>query len=312
MKRLVAIGEATYDVVFRNGQPSSAVVGGSVLNTSVSLGRLGCNVIFVSRLGIDRVGKLSVDFLKANRINCEYIARFDGNSRLALAFMDENNNASYGFYKEEMSPNLHFPELAQGDVVLFGSTNAITDNGRNHLLQFLKVAHNKNLLTVYDPNIREDDPVKLIELKEKVTENFRWSKLVKGSVEDFLRLYQTYDADFIYNEISKYGVEVLVVTAGNAPVRIRTPMLSESYPVIPLNPISTIGAGDNFNAGLIYGLSLLQGKYSTLNDVSKEQWDTMLKLAIEFSSEVCMSNDNYISVAFADKVLKEKNLSEGV
>ena len=46
---------------------------------------------------------------------------------LSLAFLDENNNADYIFYKDHPHDQLEFatPEINPGDIVLFGSFFAL-------------------------------------------------------------------------------------------------------------------------------------------------------------------------------------------
>lgn len=59
--------------------------------------------------------------------------------------------------------------------------------------------------------------------------------------------------------------------------------------------MSTIGAGDNFNAGFIYGLM----KYGITrrdieNGLTEEQWDECIASGQRFSAEACKSIYNYI------------------
>jgi fructokinase len=295
MSKIYTIGETTYDIIFRNGQPSGAVIGGSVLNTSITLGRLGIPVEFISRMGNDHIGDLSLEFLNNNGVKCNYITRFDGNSRLALAFMDNENNADFQFYKAEKTPSLNFPELEKDNWISFGSTNALSDEGRNELLIFLNKAHDINALTFYDPNIREFSPLQLIEVRRKFEENLHLTKILKGSDLDFIRLYETSDADLIYDKINKFGVETLIITRGASPIELRTKMLSLTLPITPIKPINTIGAGDNFTAGLIYGFVKNNIHAKQLNSLSEMEWKTIIHYAIQFSSEVCQSEYNYIS-----------------
>ncbi|MGF7139127.1 PfkB family carbohydrate kinase [Roseimarinus sediminis] len=299
MSSIYTVGETTFDIVFRDGQPTGAFVGGSVLNTSLTLGRLGLPVSFISRMGKDKIGDLSLRFLKENGINCEYISRFDGNSRLALAFLDQDNNASYQFYKAEKAPALFFPEPRVNDIITFGSTNALRDEGRNSLLLFLNQAHDKNALTVYDPNIREFGPLEIIEIRRKFEENIYLSKVLKGSTTDFERLYDTSDVDELFKKFRDFGVEILIITSAEMPVSICTKNISLSIPVEPLQTVSTIGAGDNFTAGLIYGFYHYGIRTTDLNQLSENTWRKIIGFALTLSSEVCRSESNYISKAFA-------------
>ena len=61
---IYAIGETVIDLIFKDMQPQAAKVGGSALNTSVSLGRLGDDVAFISEIGRDELGQWCIDFLK--------------------------------------------------------------------------------------------------------------------------------------------------------------------------------------------------------------------------------------------------------
>lgn len=300
MAKIFNVGETTYDIIFRNGMPTGAVVGGSVLNTSVTLGRLGLPVLFISRMGNDQIGDLSLKFLNDNGVNCDYVTRFEGNSRLALAFMDDENNASYEFYKAEKSPSLFFPDLEHNDIVTFGSTNALRDEGRNNLLIFLNQAHDKNVLTIYDPNIREFGPLELVEVRRKFEENIYLAKVLKGSNHDFKRIYDTDDADVIFKKVELFGVETLIVTSSSNSVEIRTKDLSFSIPVEPVKTVSTIGAGDNFTAGLVYGFVKCKVLTETLCEQTESDWKEIIEYAKRFAAEVCQSESNYISTEFAE------------
>lgn len=304
MSMIYTVGETNYDIVFRNNNPMFAVVGGSALNTSITLGRLGLSLAFVSQMGDDQVGRLSFNFIQKNNIICDFITCYEGTSRLALAFLDKNNNAKYDFYQADNLPSVKFPELVVGDIVLFGSTNAIKEEGRDSLLLFLKEAYDKNVLTIYDPNIRESDPLKMLGIIKKVNENFHLSKLVKGSTEDFIQLYNTSDARVIFDKISKLGVEVLIVTSGDGDVQLCTESLSKSFSVQPIVPVSTIGAGDNFSAGLIFGFKIYFDNYASLAQITASDWEKVIKIAIDFSSQVCLSNENYISEEYASEYVK--------
>jgi fructokinase len=254
-------------------------------------------------MGNDQVGDLSLDFLRANGVGTEYVVRYDGNSRLALAFMDEDNNADYEFYKSAGAPSLIFPSLSQNDIVTFGSTNAIKEEGRNNLLLFLNQAHDKGVLTIYDPNIREFGPRELIETRKRVEENLHLAKVLKGSNQDFIRLYETDDADKIFQRVKSLGVKVLIVTSGAKQVEVRTHNISLSFPVKPVKTVSTIGAGDNFTAGLVFGFYKKDIRTLNIDKVDENAWYEILQFAADFAAQVCCSEENYISKGYAEEVV---------
>ena len=81
---------------------------------------------------------------------------------------------------------------------------------------------------------------------------------------------------------------------------------AKSYPSEKMKPVSTIGAGDNFNAGFVFGL-IKDG--ITREDIdrglSEAQWDSLLKSAQEFSTECCKDIYNYVSKEFGEQKKKE-------
>ena len=86
---------------------------------------------------------------------------------------------------------------------------------------------------------------------------------------------------------------------GQTGVNLYTGKLSEHFDTDMINPVSTIGAGDNFNAGIIYGLLKYNIGYHDLSTMSKETWEKIIRCGMDLASEVCQSYDNYISKEFA-------------
>ena len=69
-----------------------------------------------------------------------------------------------------------------------------------------------------------------------------------------------------------------------------------------IEPLSTIGAGDNFNTGLIWTLANHGVTKKVVNRLSVDIMEKILANGISFSAEVCMSYDNYISDEFASRL----------
>ena len=77
----------------------------------------------------------------------------------------------------------------------------------------------------------------------------------------------------------------------------------------PTTAVSTIGAGDNFNAGIIYGLLKYNIGYHDLSTMSKETWEKIIRCGMDLASEVCQSYDNYISKEFATSYISQSKIS---
>ena len=119
MRKVIGIGETILDIIFRGDQPSAAVPGGSVFNGIVSLGRMGINVGFISETGNDRVGNIILQFMRENNIPTDHVNVFpDGKSPVSLAFLNEQSDAEYIFYKDYPKQRLDvpFPKLEEDDI----------------------------------------------------------------------------------------------------------------------------------------------------------------------------------------------------
>lgn len=305
MARIFAIGETVYDIIFKNAQPIAAKAGGSMLNTSVSLGRLGLDMNFVSDLGNDIIGDTIISFLSGNGVSTNYIERYTNRkTAIAIAFLDEKNDASYTFYKDFPENRLSSlkVDFEEGDIVLFGSFFALTESIRPVLLKFLNQAREKGCILIYDPNFRKPHLHELGKLKPYIIENISFSDLVRGSDEDFNLIFGVENAYDAFEILKENGCCNMVYTANSKDVLMMSREFTVSQAVPFIEPVSTIGAGDNFNAGLIWTLAKHGVTKTGMAHLPENIMESIVANGIFFSAEVCMSYENYISCEFAGRL----------
>lgn len=293
---IYAIGETVIDLIFKDMQPQAAKVGGSALNTSVSLGRLGDDVAFISEIGRDELGQWCIDFLKENNVNTSGLVSYEmKHTSLALAFLNEYNDAKYQFYKEfDTEMPLPMVSFGSNDVLLFSSSFAINTRVRNAVKSLLQKAKKEQSLLYYDPNMRK----KLSQNTKEyvlVQENLQFADIAHISNEDAQAIFSTQDVDDVFDELQKYGVSILIYTQNKNDVVVRTKSFRKSYPVPVITPVSTIGAGDTFNAGFIHGLVKNNVTKRTIEMVDEHFFDEVIPFAIDCATKVCMSMENYLS-----------------
>lgn len=302
MRKVIGIGETILDIIFKNNQPHKAVPGGSVFNGLVSLGRLGVPVQFISEVGNDHVGDIIREFMEDNHISTQFVDKFpDGKSPVSLAFLNENNDANYIFYKNYPKQRLDvpLPVINEDDIFIFGSYYALNPVLRERIVEFLDYARERKAIIYYDPNFRNAHAHEAIRLAPTVFENLEYADIVRGSDEDFLNLYGKTDMEKVYTEHIKFYCDRFITTHGSRGINVFTGKLYEHYDVPQLKPVSTIGSGDNFNAGILYGLLKYDVKYKDLSTLDKDIWQKVIRCGIDLASEVCQSYDNYISKEFA-------------
>lgn len=151
MRKVIGIGETILDIIFKNDQPHTAVPGGSVFNGLVSLGRLGVPVSFISEVGNDHVGEIIRRFMEENHISTEFVDRFpDGKSPISLAFLDNENNANYTFYKDYPKQRLEvpLPVINEDDIFIFGSYYSLNPALRERMVEFLEYAKERKAIII--------------------------------------------------------------------------------------------------------------------------------------------------------------------
>jgi len=324
MRKVIGIGETVLDIIFKNEgqqtgatagtdgqstgfQPVKAVPGGSAFNAIISLGRAGVPAAFISETGNDRVGENVKHYLTDNNVDASGVCVFpDSKSPLSLAFLDEQNNAEYVFYKDHPHDRLEFtyPDVQHDDIVLFGSFFAINPVVRPQVKSFFDYARNRGAILYYDVNYRSSHRHEVVKMMPNILENFELADIVRGSDEDFSIMFNKHDADSVYRAEISFYTKNFIYTRGSNPVEVRaTGGFSKQYPVTDIDVVSTIGAGDNFNAGFIYGL-LHYGitREQITAGLSEQQWDSLITLAQQFSANCCQSLNNSISKEFAESL----------
>ena len=306
MRSVFGIGETILDIIFKEEQPYKAVPGGSVFNGLVSLGRLQVPVTFISEVGKDQVGDLILRFMAQNHISTQYIDRFpDGKSPISLAFLDANRNAKYAFYKDYPTQRLEvpFPRIEADDIFIIGSYYALNPALRPRMVEFLQYAHERKAIIYYDLNFRKAHAHEAIRLMPTVLENLEYADIVRGSDEDFLNLFGEQAGDRVYADHIQFYCDRLITTYGAKGVELYTSRFKQHYDALAIEPQSTIGAGDNFNAGLIFGLLKEDVRLKDLADLTPDSWERIIRHGMALAGEVCQSYDNYISTDFASRYL---------
>ena len=115
-------------------------------------------------------------------------------------------------------------------------------------------------------------------------------------------MYNKTGADSVYRSQIDFYCKNFIYTQGAEPIEFRAQGgLAKQYPVAATQTVSTIGAGDNFNAGFVYGLL----KYGVTRDmldagVPEDVWDAVIAEAQQFAANVCGSINNSVDTAFGD------------
>ncbi|MBR4847866.1 MAG: carbohydrate kinase [Bacteroidaceae bacterium] len=302
MSKVIGIGETVFDILFKNNQPVKAVPGGSVYNSIISLGRTGAEATFISEVGDDKIGKIILSHLRDSGVDASSVCSFSGGkSPLALAFLNERNDAEYLFYKDYPNNRLEveFPKIEKGDIDLYGSYFVLNPVLREKTKAFLEYAKASGAILYYDINFRKNHVAERIKLGEALIENLEFADIVRGSADDFNYLYEMTDAEKIYKEKIKFYCPEFIFTSGEGDVKLYTRNFTATYPVKKIDVVSTVGAGDNFNAGVVYGLLAAATEREALPTLNETEWSRIISCGLDFSAHACTLIENYVDKEWA-------------
>lgn len=309
MRKIIGIGETILDILFKQGIAATSVPGGSTFNAMISLGRVGIPSCFVSEVGDDTVGDIVSNFLSDNGVDDRYLTRHpDKRSPISLAFLDEYNNANYTFYKEPFGEDHGWqcPPIGRDDIILFGSYYAVDPRTRYKVATLLSEARRAGAIIYYDVNFRRNHAGEAIKLMGTIIENLEYADIVRGSDEDFEVLYHIGQGAKVFSDKIDFYCPRLIYSRGAQGVEFYSHTLTKHYHIAPIKAVSTIGAGDNLNAGILYGLIKYRIRRDDLSNLTERDWDDIITCGLQFSADTCRHTENYISREFAETTLKER------
>ncbi len=302
MRKVIGIGETILDIIFKNEQPTAAVPGGSTFNGVISLGRMGVPVTMITETGNDRVGNIIKRFMEDNGIDSTHVCVYeDGRTAISLAYLNEKNDAEYTFYKDYPNARLdvEWPVVNKDDIVMMGSYFVLNPALRVKVKEFLDYASGRGALIYYDINFRSSHASEAIKLRSTILENFEYASIVRGSTEDFQNMFKISDPEKAYKQEVAFYCKQMLCTDAEGEISLFTSDVTKKYQVNKIETVSTIGAGDNFNAGIIFGLLKEGIGRDDVASITVEQWNRIIAHGIAFAAEVCQSFNNSISKEFA-------------
>jgi fructokinase len=178
---------------------------------------------------------------------------------------------------------------------------------RKKIIENVQKAKQNGGLILYDPNIRKNHLPEIREMMHLVEENINLADIVRGSDEDFENLFGLKDSREVFEHLKKMGCDCLIITKGRNGAELWSENCRLKVRSKNIDVVSTIGAGDAFNAGIIYGLCTKGITVHDLVQIKEDLWKEILGFGITFASEVCQRFDNYISADFAVKLNERAN-----
>ncbi len=292
---IVTCGENVVDMIGKGGGAFRAVPGGSPLNISVALGRLGVPCGYAMPISSDALGSEMVAALEREGVKYLPPARPDRPTGLALVAVGEGGKPEYSFYREgaadiDVSPG-ELPELDGGVSHLHvGGSPSLGSERCGDVLVEWALAQGASRPMSLDPNVREvlvEDRGSFLGRCERLLERCAVCRL---SDEDAEYMYGKLPADGVADRLLSSGVMLAVVTLGTDGALFATEGARVRVAAADAGKMSdSVAAGDCFMAALLTQLlerGLLEG--DSLAGLSEEDMRDVGSFAAAGAAINCM------------------------
>lgn len=260
MARVAIIGDLNWDLVFRvprlpgrggevlSGE-ASLRLGGSAANTARFLAQLGLEARLFAAVGKDLLGEWARRELQRHGVSTSFLQEIPKTTGICCALVEEEgertlltNRGANAF----LGPNLPPGWLDDVDWLHISGYALLESSSRAAVFTALAEAKTRRIPVSFDPgmvmvhreglNFRELFPVNVF------LPNLEEAKAMLGqkAEEDLLRKLSPYARRVFL----KLGAQGVLAMEGEKIVQI---------PAIPVEAKDTLGAGDAFNAGVIFG-----------------------------------------------------------
>ncbi len=256
---IYVLGEALIDMIqveFSGGAAFVPHTGGSPFNTCIALARLNTPVRFLGRFSSDFFGTMLKEALSGDGVDLSLSQEGSEPTTLGFVKTEHGKDPVYAFYTEGTADSmlegglLPHPVPDDAEALVFGSISLLMEPGASVITDYVSKEKGRCVLS-FDPNIR---PVLIkdeIHFRERCSELFKVSTIVKVSDVDLEWLYPGMDTGEAASEIISSGTSLVVVTMGGDGAFALT-----GHGRIQVSPVSvevadTVGAGDTFHAAFL-------------------------------------------------------------
>jgi len=293
---ILSCGDALIDfvpVVAADGRDAARpAVGGSCLNIAVGMARLGIASGFVGGISTDPFGRMIADHAVASNVDLRFATRSAHQTTLAFVRIVEGES-HYAFYDAATASanwsyqrgSIPFDAI---EAVHIGSTTLVHERGAAEAGALIADARPSATIS-FDPNCR---PVLVHNKKayrarmDAFGEN---ADIVRMSDVDFNYLY----GDDVYTAQAERllgrGASLFVVTRGGNGVQAwhrNAGMIEVEAPAVEV--VDTIGAGDSFQAALLFALARLKRiERARLQSIGVDELRKALSFACQCAAVTC-------------------------
>jgi len=272
MNSILCFGDCNLDIIIpireipvKGGCSFSSEVsinmGGSGLNTAVALNRLRLKPILLSKIGNDNFGTLLYDFLKNQEMQVDYIETSDLPTGVVVGLVAPDGEKRWISVRGNAA-DIHMTKfddmlLQQNNVLYLSGVELVEGKeSREIAIDLARQIKGKGGLVFLDPNIRVPTWKIDTEIKAAFKKIYQYVDVLLPNKKELEMMggHSNLNLDEKAKFIMSMGVASIWLKLGGEGCAFYTQNGRLTFPENKVEVVDTSGAGDAFNAAVIYGI----------------------------------------------------------
>lgn len=237
--RIAAVGDNCVDAYDQTGE---AFPGGNPVNVAVYVVRLGGESSYTGVVGDDAYGDLMKKSIQKKGVDISHLKTMPGKTAVTHVEIHDGERI-LGDYEEGVMADF---KLDAEDIRFLGSHDLVVSGIWGMIEHELAEIRAEGAKIAFDFATKYDSPVIDVAIPNVDYAFFAWDDEDEAALRTFMK------------EMQAKGPELVIVTRGEKGSIAYDGSEFITYGIVPCNVVDTMGAGDSFIAGFLYGI--LQGK----------------------------------------------------
>jgi 2-dehydro-3-deoxygluconokinase len=244
----------------RTAKKYSISVAGAEANVAVAATRLGLDVVFQTRVGVDQLGDVVLTQLTNEGVAVAHVTRNDAFTGALVRNRGISSPTNVTYLRKGSAASTMVPSdideatLASSKWLhVTGITAAISESAKSTLLKAIEIAKSNQVKISLDLNIRKklwsDENARdtLAKIANEID-------LIIGGVKEFELVFGSVDPELNLQSAMSKGVTLAIMTNGEGEMRICDHGNRFNFTPFFRTTMDPVGSGDAFAAGLLSGL----------------------------------------------------------
>jgi len=244
----------------RTAKKYSISVAGAEANVAVAATRLGLDVVFQTRVGVDQLGDVVLTQLTNEGVAVAHVTRNDAFTGALVRNRGISSPTNVTYLRKGSAASTMVPSdideatLASSKWLhVTGITAAISESAKSTLLKAIEIAKSNQVKISLDLNIRKklwsDENARdtLAKIANEID-------LIIGGVKEFELVFGSVDPEVNLQSAMSKGVTLAIMTNGEGEMRICDHGNRFNFTPFFRTTMDPVGSGDAFAAGLLSGL----------------------------------------------------------